>query len=85
MMKIMVNLEPHFAAAFSACESMCRILDILPSSDLIEDMRDLVHTQHELFIHMVEGKHFGSDAIARFVRYTVTIRDEAIRLKEEQE
>ncbi len=81
----MLNLEPHFAAAFSACESMCKILEILPSSDLIEDMKELVYTQHNLFIHMVEGRHFGSDAISRFLKFTVTIRDEAIRLKEEQE
>ena len=81
----MIKLEPHFCAAFSACESVCQILDLLPNSDLIEDVKVLIHTQHSLFIHMIEGKHFGSDAIEKFMKYTIAIRDEAIRLKEEQD
>ena len=81
----MLKLEAHFAAAFSACESACRILELLPQSDLIEDMRDLIHTQHSLFLHMIEGKHYGTDALEKFLTHTITLRDEAIRLKEEQD
>ena len=81
----MVKLDPHFAAAFYACESSCQILELLPRSDLIEDMRDLIHTQHSLFLHMIEGKHYGSNALEAFIKNTFAIRDEAIRLKEEQD
>ena len=81
----MLKLEPHFFATFSACESICQILDLLPNSDLVEDVRELAHTQHSLFLHMIEGKHFGSDAIEKFMKFTIAMRDQAIRLKEEQE
>lgn len=81
----MVRLEPHFLAAFSACEAACQLLDLLPASDLIEDMRDLLHTQHELFQHMTEGKHFGTDALNRFITYSASIAQEAVRLREEKE
>ena len=85
MMIAMVKLDPHFAAAFYACETACQILELLPRSDLIDDMRDLIHTQHSLFLNMIEGKHYGTDALNAFVTHTFAIREEAKRLKEEKD
>lgn len=84
MKKMMMYLDPHLYAAFVACESSCHVLSILPESDLIDNLRDLIHTQHDLFVCMVEGKHYGTDALDKFLRYNITILEETKRIKEEE-
>lgn len=84
VLKQMIKIDPHFYAAFSACSSACQLLELLPASDLVDDIRDLLHIQHDLFLHMIEGKHYGSDALDEFMKYALLISEEAVRIKEEQ-
>lgn len=79
------NIEPHFLAAFVACEAACAVLDFLPDADLIEELRNLIYLQHELFVHIIEGKHYGTDNITDFIEYTQVIKDQIKRLKEKEE
>jgi len=81
----MIKLDPHFSAVLLACEAICHITSILPSSDLVEDIKDLCHTQYNLFVHMLEGKHFGTDSLNKFMRVAQIMKEEAIKLKEQQE
>jgi hypothetical protein len=76
------SLEPHFFAAFAACDAAVNLLEILPHSDLMEELRNLIYVQHELFVHMIEGKHFGSNNIEDFIEYTESVQEEVKRLKD---
>jgi hypothetical protein len=78
------KIEPHFLGAFLACEAACSILDFLPDSDMIEEMRNLIYIQHELFIHIVEGKHYGTNNISDFVEYTQEVKDQIKRLRKDE-
>jgi hypothetical protein len=77
----MPKIEPHFFAAFSAGESACAMMDLLPACDLVESLKNLLYIQHDLFIHIIEGKHYGSNNLATFVDYTLEVKDEINRLK----
>lgn len=79
------KLEPHFLASFVACEAACTILDFLPSTDLIEELRNLIYIQNELFVHIVEGKHYGTNNITDFVEYAQDVKDQIRRLRERDE
>ena len=81
----MLKLEPHFLATYLASEAACSILDIMPSTDLVEDLRNLIYIQHELFTHMVDGKHYGTDNINDFVNFTQDVKTQITRLKEQME
>lgn len=83
--RTMVKLEPHFLASFMACESACSVLEVLPDSDLIEDLRNLIYIQQDLFIHMIEGKHYGTNNINDFVEYTQEVKNQMARIRENQE
>lgn len=79
------KLEPHFVAAFLANEAACAVLDFLPDSDLIEELRNLIYIQNDLLVHIVEEKHYGTNNITSFVEYTQQIKDEIRRLRERDE
>jgi len=77
------KLEPHFLAAFLAAEAATKILSILPDTDLIEELRNLIYIQHDIMIHIIEGDHYGTNNIVNFVDYTQTIKNEIERIKDE--
>lgn len=78
---MMPKIEPHLFACFSACETACAILEMLPATDLVEDLKNLIYIQHDLFIHMIEGKHYGTDDLATFIDFTLETKDEVKRLR----
>lgn len=75
-------IEPHLLACFLACESACGILEILPDSDLIEELRNLLYIQEQLFLTMINQKHYGTDNITQFMEFTQVVKEETKRLKE---
>jgi hypothetical protein len=83
MNEVMIKLEPHFLGAFLASEAACSILDIMPGTDLVEELRNLIYIQRELMVHIIEGKHYGSNNITNFVDYTQEVKDEMARLRRE--
>lgn len=76
-----LKMEPHFFAAFAASEAAIGVLDLCPESDLVETLKNLIYIQHDLFIHMVEGKHYGTNSIRDFLEYVQETKDEVRRLK----
>lgn len=77
-----MKIEPHFLAAFYGSEAATLVLDFLPSTDLIEILRNLIYIQHEIFCHMMEGKHYGSNQLQDYIEYTYEVKNEIVRLKD---
>ena len=77
-----LKIEPHFFAAFAASEAAISVLDVLPASDLVECLKNLIYIQHDLFIHMIEGKHYGTNSLADFVDYIQETKEDMRRLKD---
>ena len=69
-------------AALNICISSCEILEIMPESDLIDELYKLSKMQFEIMMHMLEGKHYGSDNLSSVVSYADNVKKEALRLKE---
>ena len=83
-MNEMLILEPHFLAAYLASESACEILDVLPDTDLIEELRNLIYIQYELLNHIIEGKHYGTDNLVNFIEHTKNINEDMATIKDNQ-
>lgn len=77
-----LKIEPHFFTAFAASEAAILVLDFLPESDLIETLKNLIYIQHDLFVHMIEGKHYGTNNLRDFMDYVQETKEEMRRLKD---
>jgi len=62
-----MNVEPHFMCAFLAANTAMQLIDILPESDLIEDLRGIILIQFDILSHMMEGKHYGTNKLNDFM------------------
>lgn len=78
-----LNIEPHFRAVIVACETSWQLLSLLPDADLIEEIRELMFVQHEVFLHMLEGRHYGSNALDEFVEYNLKLLEETKNIKDD--
>lgn len=79
----MIKIEAHFYAAFKASQVACELLDVLPETDIHEELKNVMNVQFDLFVHMIEGKHYGTRHLEDFISYTDELKNEATRLKEE--
>ena len=77
-----MQLDSHFYAALLACQAAFELTEALPETDLIEEIYSILVTQHELFMCLVQGTHFGSDRLIEFVKHCETMKIQAERLKE---
>lgn len=77
------KLDHHLLAAFLAAESATAVLGIMPSADLVEELRNLIYLQHDILIHMIEGSHYGTNNLNNFIEYTKIVKEEIKRIKDE--
>jgi len=77
-----LNMEPHFLCSFRAGEAAMDVLDFLPDGDMVETLKNLIYIQHDLFIHMIEGKHYGSNSLRDFMDYVQETKEEMRRLRD---
>jgi len=77
-----MQLEPHFHAVFNACRTARYALEVLPDNDLLNELKVMFTIQNEIFMHMIEGKHYGTDNITMFMGYCQSIKEQASRIKE---
>ena len=80
--EMMPKIEPHFFSAFAASEAAIEVLELLPDGDMVETLKNLIYIQHDLFIHMIEGKHYGTNSLKDFIDYVQETKDEIRRLKD---
>lgn len=70
----MSPIDTHIFTAFCACNVALDLLQLLPDTDTVDDLRILLETQHDLFSHFVQNKHYGSERIDDFLSYTQGIQ-----------
>ncbi len=78
----MATVDIHFLAAFMASATLCELAEVLPETDLIEDLRVIVNSQYEVLNHMMEGKHYGTDRLNELILHSEEIQREIHRLRE---
>lgn len=74
--------DPHFYAAALASEAIYDLMSFLPETDIVCEILELIETQIELFSHMIQGKHFGTDDLEVFIEFCQDMMKQAERLKE---
>jgi hypothetical protein len=75
-------MDPHFAAAFIASQTLIEIQELLPDTDLGLEMKNIISIQYSLFCNLLEGTHYGTENIRDFIEYAEEFRHEVRRLKE---
>ncbi len=74
--------DAHFYAAALASEAACDLIDILPDTDIVANLGILLEIQLDLFAHIIQGKHYGTDHLSHFLTYCQDMKKQAERLKE---
>lgn len=77
----MKTVESHFLAVYMASSAACDLLELLPDADLVVDLEELLQSQLDIFSHMVEEKHYGTNNLTDFISHTQEIKRQALRLK----
>lgn len=77
----MKTIEAHFLAAYLATAAACDIVELLPYTDLIVDLEELLQTQMDIFCHIIEEKHYGTNNLTQFITFTQDMKKQAMRLK----
>lgn len=76
-----LNIDHHFFAAYNAGSTTLQILEILPDCDYVEEIRNIMVFQHEIFNHILDGKHYGTNSLDEFLSYMEELREEITRLR----
>jgi len=78
----MAIVEPHFMAAFIASGVACEVLDLFPDNDLAVELKNLLTVQYDLFCHMMEGKHYGTNDLSNFMAYMDELKKQVAQIKQ---
>ena len=74
------NSDFHFGAAYKASEIACEMMDILPETDLMMELANILEIQRSLMECMIQRKHFGDDNLASFINYCDELKWQIRRL-----
>jgi hypothetical protein len=77
-----MHVDAHLYAALLAGNSALALSEVLPDTDLVQEISFILDTQLKLFAHLIEGKHFGTDALQEFIIVCDEAKVQANRLKE---
>jgi hypothetical protein len=77
------GVEPHYMAAFKASSVALQIAEMLPHCDLISELVNVLTVQLDLFLHMLEGKHYGTNSLADYCSYLDELKINLSEIKKE--
>jgi hypothetical protein len=77
-----MHVDAHLYAALLAGNSAFALCEVLPDTDIVNEMSFILDTQLKLFAHLIEGKHFGTEALQEFIVVCDEAKVQANRLKE---
>lgn len=62
-------LDPHLLAVINASNVACELAELLPQCDIAEELKAVLNIQHEILCETINGRHFGSTQLDRYLRY----------------
>lgn len=69
-------LDEQLAGIWNACVASNAIIKLLPESDLVEELKELLETQQEILKFYLRGRHYGSDRLDNFADYASAVLEE---------
>lgn len=81
----MYRVDHHFLAILKSSDAACDVVELLPNTDITDELKTLLRLQLEVCVHMLESKHYGTNNLNSFCDYIDEVKDEAARLNEEAE
>lgn len=74
-------IDPHLLALIAGSGAACHVSSLLPDSDLVDQMRDILYVQNEIFSHIIQSKHFGTDSLNKYTNYCHSVVEDAISFR----
>ncbi len=65
----MPQLDPHVYAVITSSNVACELAELLPECDIAEELKTVLNIQHEILCEMIQGRHFGSTQLERYLSY----------------
>jgi len=79
------RVDHHFLAVLKSSDAANDMVDLLPETDIAEELKTLLRMQLDVCVHMLEAKHYGTNNLNSFCDLIDDIKEEAARLSEEAE
>jgi len=77
------RIDPHFLALLKSSDVACDIIELMPETDLQQELKIVLNLQLEVIIHMLEAKSYGTRNLNSFCDYIAQLKEQAARLKEQ--
>lgn len=75
--------EPHLLAICNACRTSLSMLNELPETDTVLEIKSVLEMQKEILSDFLNGQHFGSRALHQFILYCHQTCEELEKLEKE--
>ncbi|CAB4126810.1 hypothetical protein UFOVP80_59 [uncultured Caudovirales phage] len=62
----MIQLDPHLVAVLGANQTALNVLSLLPESDMIDELYEVLEKQFEVMLCVFEDKHYGTNNLANY-------------------
>ena len=79
------RVDQHFLAILRSSDALCDLIDLLPETDIRDEIKTALNMQLEILVYMLEGKHYGNRELNTYIKYVDSLKDEAFRLNREAE
>lgn len=76
------HTSEHIATALCATDSACNLIELLPETDLIIELKALLNIQYDVLVHALENKHYGNAKLAFFNEYAAQILIQTQRISD---
>lgn len=76
-------VDQHILATFYASIAACDMCDLLPPTDVVEELKTILNIQFDIMKTMLESKHYGSENLSDFIEHCKEISVEWERIKKD--
>ena len=69
------QVDPHVYSILSSSDVACELIQLLPDGDITTELKKIMTTQQEILGEMIQGRHFGSARLEKFVKYLESVSE----------
>lgn len=79
----MIPIDSHLFALYIGTNAACEILDLLPETDLTQELSEIINIQFSIISNIISHRHFGNDNLDDFIKHCEHLIDQVERVSHE--
>jgi len=80
----MIPIDSHLFALYVGTNAACELIDLLPETDLTEELSEILNIQFSIISNIMHHRHFGNDNLDEFIKHCENVIEQVERVLHEQ-